>query len=42
MGQPQTGNTGYFSAAVIYWAFCFGMSRYAMYTERRLNTGHKR
>lgn len=40
--SPQTGNTGYFSAAVIYWAFCFGMSRYAMYTERRLNTGHKR
>ncbi len=40
--SPQTGNTGYFAAAVIYWAFCFGMSRYAMYTERRLNTGHKR
>ncbi len=40
--SPQTGNTGYFAAAVIYCAFCFGMSRYAMYTERRLNTGHKR
>ena len=40
--SSQTGNTGYFSAAIIYWAFCFGMSRYAMYTERRLNTGHKR
>ena len=40
--SPQTGNTGYFAAAVIYWAFCFGMSRYAMYTEQRLNTGHKR
>lgn len=40
--SPQTGNTGYFSAAVVYWAFCFGMSRYAIYTERRLNTGHKR
>ncbi len=40
--SPQTGNTGYFAAALIYWAFCFGMSRYAMYTERRLNTGHKR
>lgn len=40
--SPQTGNTGYFAAALIYWAFCFGMSRYAIYTERRLHTGHKR
>ena len=34
----QTANTGYFVAAIIYWVFCFGMSRYAMYTERRLST----
>jgi general L-amino acid transport system permease protein len=40
--SPQTGNTGYFALAVIYWAFCFGMSRYSIYTERRLHTGHKR
>ncbi|WP_373502005.1 amino acid ABC transporter permease [Aestuariivirga sp.] len=40
--SPQTGSTGYFAAAIIYWAFCFGMSRYATYTEQRLNTGHKR
>mgnify|MGYP006952655196 CR=1 FL=1 len=40
--SPQTGATGYFAAALIFWAFCFGMSRYSIYTERRLNTGHKR
>ena len=28
--------------ALMFWIFCFGMSRYSMYTERRLNTGHKR
>lgn len=40
--SPQTGNTGYFVAAIVYFAFCFGMSRYAMYTEHRLATGHRR
>lgn len=40
--SPQTGNTGYFALAVIYWAFCFGMSRYSIFTERRLNTGHRK
>ncbi len=40
--SPQTGNTGYFVLALIYWVFCFSMSRYSIYTERRLNTGHKR
>jgi general L-amino acid transport system permease protein len=40
--SPQTGNTGYFTLAFIYWLFCFGMSRYSIYTERRLHTGHKR
>ena len=38
----QTGNTGYFVAAIVYWAFCFGMSRYAMFTERRLSAGTRR
>ena len=42
MGQRQTGNTGYFALALIYWVFCFSMSRYSMYIERKLNTGHKR
>jgi general L-amino acid transport system permease protein len=40
--SPQTGNTGYFSLALIYWAFCFAMSRYAIFVERRLDSGHKR
>jgi general L-amino acid transport system permease protein len=40
--SPQTGNTGYFTLAAIYWLFCFGMSRYSIYMERRLHTGHKR
>lgn len=40
--SAQTGNTGYFALALIYWVFCFGMSRYSMYIERRLNTGYKR
>ncbi len=40
--SAQTGNTGYFALAVVYWVFCFAMSRYSMFIERRLNTGHKR
>jgi general L-amino acid transport system permease protein len=32
----------YVFAAAIYWVFCFGMSRYSIALERRLNTGHKR
>jgi general L-amino acid transport system permease protein len=40
--SAQTGNTGYFTLAMIYWVFCFSMSRYSMYIERKLNTGHKR
>lgn len=40
--SEQTGNTGYFVAAIIFWAFCFGMSRYAMFTETRLNAGARR
>jgi general L-amino acid transport system permease protein len=37
-----TPATGYVFAAVVFWLFCFSMSRYSIYTERRLNTGHKR
>ncbi|GAA0826099.1 MULTISPECIES: amino acid ABC transporter permease [Marinomonas] len=33
---------GYAFAAIVYWAFCFGMSRYSMALERKLDTGHKR
>jgi general L-amino acid transport system permease protein len=39
--SPQTPATGYAFAAAVFWLFCFGMSRYSIYTERRLNTGHK-
>lgn len=33
---------GYAFAGFIYWAICFGMSRYSMALERKLETGHKR
>ncbi|MFT3986579.1 amino acid ABC transporter permease [Aestuariivirga sp.] len=39
---PVSAPTGYLSVALIYWVCCFGMSRYAAFTERRLQTGHKR
>ena len=39
---PSSVPTGYFAVAAMFWVFCFSMSRYSMYTERRLNTGHKR
>jgi general L-amino acid transport system permease protein len=40
--SPQTGPTGYFTAALMFWIFCFAMSRYSIFMERRLATGHKR
>ncbi|MFO1089714.1 MAG: amino acid ABC transporter permease [Hyphomicrobiales bacterium] len=40
--SPQTGSTGYFFAALMFWLFCFLMSRYSMFMERRLHTGHRR
>lgn len=40
--SPQTGTTGYFVAALMFWVFCFAMSRYSLFMERRLATGHKR
>lgn len=40
--SAQTGNTGYFVLAVVYWVFCFGMSRYSMFIERQLNTTRER
>lgn len=38
----NTATTGYLFAAMVFWVFCFGMSRYSIYMERRFNTGHKR
>ncbi len=33
---------GYAFVAFIYWISCFSMSRYSMYLERKLHTGHAR
>jgi len=33
---------GYFFCAVVFFVFCFGMSRYSIYLERKLDTGYKR
>ncbi len=40
--SPSTPATGYVFAAAVFWMFCFGMSRYSIYTERRLDTGYRR
>ena len=40
--SPQTPLTGLVFAGFVFWIFCFGMSRYSIYMERRLDTGHKR
>jgi general L-amino acid transport system permease protein len=40
--SPNTAVTGYAFAAAVFWAFCFSMSRYSIWMERRLNTGHRR
>jgi general L-amino acid transport system permease protein len=40
--SPTQAVTGYIFAAVVFWAFCFSISRYSRYWERRLDTGHKR
>jgi general L-amino acid transport system permease protein len=39
---PVTPLTGLIFAGFIFWVFCFGMSRYSAFIERRLDTGHKR
>ncbi len=33
---------GFVFAGLLYWVFCFGISRYSMHLEKRFNTGHKR
>lgn len=37
----STSMTGYVFAGVLFWIFCFAMSRYSQFMERRLNTGHR-
>jgi general L-amino acid transport system permease protein len=39
---PTTSSTGYAVAALFYFVFCYGMSRYARATEMRLAKGDKR
>ena len=39
---PNQATTGYIFAAAVFWVFCFAMSRYSLWMERRLDTGHKR
>ncbi|WP_181706243.1 amino acid ABC transporter permease [Chthonobacter rhizosphaerae] len=39
---PTVPATGFVFAAIVFWIFCFGMSRYSQYMERRLETGHRR
>jgi general L-amino acid transport system permease protein len=38
---PQTAITGFAFAALVYFVFCFGMSKYSLYMERRLDTSHR-
>ncbi|MBI4049119.1 amino acid ABC transporter permease [Paradevosia shaoguanensis] len=40
--SPTQAVTGYVFAAFVFWMFCFSISRYSQYMERRLDTGHKR
>ena len=37
---PVQSPTGYLVVASIFFVFCFGMSRYSVYLERKLNRGH--
>jgi general L-amino acid transport system permease protein len=39
---PTNAMTGYLFAGFVFWIFCFGMSRYSAFVERRLSTGDKR
>ncbi|WP_296038001.1 amino acid ABC transporter permease [uncultured Agrobacterium sp.] len=39
---PVTPVTGYIFAGFIFWIFCFGMSRYSLFMERHLDTGHRK
>ena len=38
--SPVQSHTGYLFIASIFFIFCFGMSRYSMFMERKLSRGH--
>ncbi len=40
--SPQTPMSGLVFAGFVFWLFCFGMSRYSQFMERRLDTGYRR
>ncbi len=40
--MPVQGITGYLVVGAIFFIFCFGMSRYSMFMERKLSRAHKR
>ncbi|UJQ95573.1 amino acid ABC transporter permease [Mariluticola halotolerans] len=40
-GSENQAVTGYLFAALVFWIFCFSMSRYSIFMERRLDTGHR-
>lgn len=52
LGIGQAANTdpewlgfsteSYIFVALVFWVFCFSMSRYSIYLENKLHTGHKR
>lgn len=52
LGIGQAANTdpewlgfsteSYVFVALVFWVFCFSMSRYSIFLENKLNTGHKR
>jgi general L-amino acid transport system permease protein len=52
LGIGQSANTdpewlgysieSYVFVALVFWVFCFGMSRYSIFLENKLHTGHKR
>ncbi|PMH46478.1 amino acid ABC transporter permease [Vibrio sp. 10N.286.49.B3] len=52
LGIGQAANTdpewlgfsteSYFFVALVFWVFCFSMSRYSIWLENKLHTGHKR
>jgi general L-amino acid transport system permease protein len=39
---PTTLFTGFAFAGIVYFFFCFGMSRYSLFVERRLSTAYRR
>jgi general L-amino acid transport system permease protein len=39
---PVTLYTGFAFAGMVYFVFCYGMSRYSLFLERRAATGHRR